>query len=457
MGPRSAVPAGSPARPGARAVVAAIAEGFVELDAELTSWDPLGWPGYSEQRERAHGRSGEVESVVCGRGLIGGTDAYVVAFDFRFIGGSMGAATGEKIVRAFAQARDARRPIVSLIASGGSRMQEGMRSLVQLQRIAAACEQTRAAGLLHLAVLRHPTTGGMWAALGGGADVILAVRDATVAFAGHRVRSPSPADADAYTGTGKAAHGQADGVVEEDALPAALAGFLALLGDAPAQPPEPAEAPAALGRTDLPDDGWSAVRRARDPGRPRAGAYLDAYFESRVAIAGDRAGGRDPGMLCGFGRRGGRTIAYAAQAGTATTPAGYRTAARLVRLADRLGFPVLTLVDTPGAANDADAERAAIGPAIAEAFGAVAAARVPVTTLVIGEGGSGGALALASAADLWIAPDAYFSVIAPEAAASILKEPPSAAPAVAGRLRLRPQDLVELGIARGIARPAAGS
>jgi acyl-CoA carboxylase subunit beta len=160
-------------------------------------------------------------------------------------------------------------------------------------------------------------------------------------------------------------------------------------------------------------------------------------------------------MLCGLGRRDGRAIAFVAQTGTPNTPAGFRTAARVIRLADRLGLPILTLVDTPGAANDDDAEAAAIGPAIAEAFAAVAAASVPVTTLAIGEGGSGGALAITSTDDLWMTPDSYFAVIAPEAAAAILKRPPADAPEIAGQLRLRPHDLVELGIVRGIAPGAA--
>jgi acetyl-CoA carboxylase carboxyl transferase subunit beta len=155
-------------------------------------------------------------------------------------------------------------------------------------------------------------------------------------------------------------------------------------------------------------------------------------------------------MLCGFGERDGRTVAFAAQTGTATRPAGYRTAARLIRLADRLGIPVLTLVDTPGAANDAEAERQGAGAAIAEVFGAVAGARVPVTTLVVGEGGSGGALALAAPGNTWATPDSYFSVIAPELAAAILKRPPREVEATAGQLRIRPQDLVELGVVRGV-------
>ncbi|MZF89563.1 carboxyl transferase domain-containing protein, partial [Streptomyces sp. SID5643] len=259
-----------------------------------------------------------------------------------------------------------------------------------------------------------------------------------------------PADADpaAYTAEAQLAAGAADAVVRPEELRETLGRWLRLL-TCPSTTPAPP--PGALGECAvLPATGWDAVRRARSPQRPRATAYLDAYFTDRAAISGDRCGGTDPhGMLCGFGTHEGRTVAYAAQTGTATRPAGYRTAARLIRLADRLGIPVLTLVDTPGAANDAEAERQGAGAAIADLFAAVAGARTPVTTLVIGEGGSGGALALAAPGNTWATPDSYFSVIAPELAAAILKRPPREVEATADQLRIRPQDLVELGVIRG--------
>jgi len=433
---------------GARGAIAAVARAFTEFDADVVSTDPLAWTGYPDQLERARARSGEPESVVCGDARIGNVDAVVVAFDFRFLGGSMGEATGRRITDAFERARRLRRPVVTLVASGGCRMQEGMRALSQMQRIAAACHRARAGGVAHVSVLRGPTTGGVWASLAAAADLILALPQATVAFAGHRVREGG--DSYAFTAEGKAQLGQVDQVVQEDELPATLALALELLTAGGRAMPAPAAVPAALGRSDIAPDGWTAVLRARAPERPRAQAYLDHHFDARVTVAGDRAGARDTGMLCGIGRRDGRAIAYAAQAGTATTPAGFRTAARLVRLADRLGLAVLTLIDTPGAANDEAAERAGVGPAIADLFAAIAAATVPVTTLVIGEGGSGGALALASHEELWMTPDSYFSVIAPEAATAILKRPPNEAPAVAAQQRLRPHELVELGVARGI-------
>ncbi|MFJ9035950.1 carboxyl transferase domain-containing protein [Streptomyces sp. NPDC102406] len=441
---------------GARAVLAMVCDPgtFRELPppAPPESPDPLGWPGYGAARARAAERTGETESVVTGVAEIDGTAAVVIAFDFGYLGGSLGRETGDRIEAAHVHARAHRLPVVPLIATGGSRMQEGMVALTQLQRVARQAALTRAAGLPQIAVVRDPTTGGGWATLGAGADLTLALAGAQVGFAGSRVR-PQDADPAAYTAEAQFRAGAVDAVVAPDALRAALGRRLRLL-TRPAQGPAPV--PRALGRTDLPATGWEAVQRARSPERPRARAYLDAYFTFREELRGDRAGGTDEGMLCGFGEREGRTIAYAAQCGTATTPAGYRTAARLLRLAGRLRVPVLTLVDTPGAASGAEAERAGAGAAIAEVFLAVAEAPVPVTTLVIGEGGSGGALALAAPGNTWVTPDAYFSVIAPDLAAAILKRPSDQAARTAGELHIRPQDLVRLGVVRGVAGGSTG-
>ncbi|MFD8724892.1 carboxyl transferase domain-containing protein [Streptomyces sp. NPDC059629] len=464
------MPEQTPERLSARRILALVADPdtFAELPppARQSGPDgPLGWQGYDASRARAAERTGEEESVVVGTARIEGTAAVLIAFEFGFLGGSLGERTGDRLEAAYVHARAHRLPVVPLVATGGSRMQEGMLALSQLQRVARQSTLTREAGLPQIAVLRDPTTGGGWATLGAGADVVLALPGAQVGFAGSRVRPPD-ADPAAYTAQAQLAAGAVDAVVPLAELRTVLGLWLRLL-TAPAT--DPADPPAALGATGLPDTGqpdtdltdtglpatgWVAVRRARSPQRPRAHAYLDAYFTRRVALVGDRCGGADPdGMLCGFGERNGRTIAFAAQTGAATRPAGYRTAARLIRLADRLDIPVLTLVDTPGAANDADAERQGAGAAIAELFGEVAAARMPITTLVIGEGGSGGALALAAPGNTWATPDSYFSVIAPELAAAILKRPPEEVEATADQLRIRPQDLVELGVVRGIVTP----
>ncbi|WP_030323628.1 carboxyl transferase domain-containing protein [Streptomyces sp. NRRL B-3229] len=436
-----------PERRSAREVIALVADDFAEIPSPARQSGPdgpLAWQGYDASLARAAERTGEAESVVCGTAHVEGVRAVLIAFEFGFLGGSLGERTGDRLEAAYTYAREHRLPVVPLVATGGSRMQEGMLALTQLQRVARQSALTREAGLPQIAVLRDPTTGGGWATLGAGADVVLALPGAQVGFAGSRVRPPD-ADPSAYTTEAQVAAGAADAVVAEEELRDTLGRWLRLLTSASS---EPAPVPAPLGATEPPATGWDAVRRARSPERPRARAYLDAYFSHRMAVSGDRCGGTDPGMLCGFGERDGRTVAYAAQTGTATRPAGYRTASRLIRLADRLGIPVLTLVDTPGAANDAEAERQGAGAAIADLFVTVAAVRTPVTTLLIGEGGSGGALALAAPGNTYATPDSYFSVIAPESAAAILKRPPQEAEATADQLRIRPQDLVELGVVR---------
>ncbi|MET9374735.1 carboxyl transferase domain-containing protein [Streptomyces sp. NPDC002992] len=443
----------------AREVIALVTDDFTRLrtpatDAPLLPDGPLGWAGYDAARARAAEQTGEEESVLYGRATIGGHSVVLVVFEFGFLGGSLGRAAGDRLVAAYRAAQAARVPLVSLVATGGSRMQEGMIALTQLQRVAEATVRLRAAGVPHVTVLRDPSTGGGWATVGAGADVVLALPSAQVAFAGSRVR-PRDADPAAYTAEGQWECGQVDALVDPTDLRATLSLWLRLLtggapGGLPEETPDPVPPPRALAEAGPPGTGWEAVVRARSAGRPRAGAYLDAYFTARATVRGDRAGGVDPGVECGFGLHEGRTVAYAAQDGSATRPAGFRTVARLVRLADRLGIPVLTLIDTPGASNDAEAERAGAGPAIADAFTAIAGARVPVTSLLVGEGGSGGALALAARDNTWTTPDGYFSVIAPELAAAILKRTPEHAGVTADQLRLRPQDLVELGIVRGI-------
>ncbi|WNO74718.1 carboxyl transferase domain-containing protein [Streptomyces sp. AM8-1-1] len=479
----------------ASAAIALICDDFTEtapverqgaLDEQQAPDGPIGWEGYGDQRAAAARRTGSSESVVWGEATVGGRACVVISFEFGFLGGSLSSRAGDRLEAAYDRARELGRPLVSLIATGGSRMQEGMIALTQLQRVAAASVRLRAAGVAQIAVLRDPTTGGGWATLGAGADVILALPSAQVGFAGSRVRPPD-ADPSAYTAEAQLAAGQIDEIVAPEDLREAVSFWAAASGGAGrarfetdedrapldaagrgrsdtvepvgggaetgAAPSGSVPPPFALGAPPLPRTGWDAVTQARTPGRPHARAYLDAYFGRRRPLSGDRCGGVDAGMLCGVGMHDGRAVAFVAQGGTATLPAGYRTAARVVRMAGRLGLPVLTLIDTPGAANDAAAERSGAGAAIADLFAAIAGARSPVTSLLIGEGGSGGALALAAPGNTWATPDSYFSVIAPELAAAILKRPPEQVPGTADQLRLRPQDLVELGVVRGIVAP----
>jgi acyl-CoA carboxylase subunit beta len=442
---------------------------------------------------------------------VAGQPCVLVGFEFAFLGGSIGVAEGARIARAFSVAMAQRLPVVCAAASGGSRMQEGTSALVQMQVVAAAVAAARAAGIPHIAVAGDPTTGGVWACLIAGADVIIGVQGARVSFSGSRTR-PAGADPDSadFLADGQWARGGVDALLPAYRLRGEVAAIVGLLsprsrGDIGGGAPLPAWPPGADGQGDrgagdpgqddpgtgdpgtvnsgtgdpgtgdpgtgdsgTGDSGtgdpgvgadpgaWAQIARAQNPRRARADRWLAGYFEQTFDIRGDRCGGVDAGLRCGFGRQAGGTIAYIAQTGQPATPAGFRTATRLLALATRLRIPVLTLIDTPGAAAAPGDEAAGIGPAMAELFVAMASSQVPITSVVIGEGVSGGALALASPTNLWLSRDGYLAVTAPELAASILKLGADAAPRVAARLRLTPAELLSRGIIRGIVRPPPG-
>jgi acyl-CoA carboxylase subunit beta len=392
-----------------------------------------------------------VDGITVGHQVLGGTSVVAVTFDFAHRGGTLSTRNIAHLAGAADRAARLRIPLVSFVSSGGVRVHEGMAALAGLHAIAAAAARLRQAGVPHLAVLRGPVAGGAWAAFAGAADVIVAHAGAQIGFAGSRVR-PAGADPAAFTAEAKWLSGEVDAVIAAAEETATLTRYLRVLAPvaAGAGPPEPPGLPALAPGAGRPGTGWAAVRLARDPSRPRARAYLDAYFDTRAELSGDRCGGRDGGMLTGVGLRKGRPIVYLAQTGTATEAAGFRTAARAARLAQQWGTGVLTLIDTPGARNDAEAERAGVGTAIGQLLVLLSELTVPVTSVLIGEGGSGGALALAAARSTWAVPASYFSVIGPEAAAILLYRDAGKAADAADELRLGPDALLAEGVIRGI-------
>jgi acetyl-CoA carboxylase beta subunit len=437
---------------------------LVRFGEEIEAANPSDWPGYPDQLRRARSVTGARHAVTTGMATVGGEACVLVGFEFPFLGGSMGTAEGARITRAFSVAVAERLPIVCVSASGGSRMQEGTSALLQMQAVAAAIAAARRAGIPHVAVAGDPTTGGVWSSLIADADVLISVPGAQVSFSGSRTR-PGGADprSPEFLADGKWDRGFIDVLSEVPGLRAEVAAVVRLLSprsrtDGPRRAPPPAWPAGDSNGDGLPGaDAWTQVSRARHPCRARADRWLAGYFDQTVEIRGDRCGGVDPGLRCGFGSHESATIAYVAQTGVPSTPAGFRTATRLLELAARFRLPVLTLIDTPGAAAAPADEAAGLGSAVAELLVAMASSPVPVTSVVIGEGVSGGALALASPSDLWIARDGYLAVTAPELAASILKLDARDIPQVATWLRLTPAELTSRGIVRGIIGPPAST
>lgn len=447
---------------------------FQEWDRDLAATDFLEFPGYAEKLADAREKSHEADAVVCGRAEIGGHECAVFFMNAEFMMGSMGSVVGEKICRTFERATELGLPVVGFTVSGGARMQEGTTSLMQMAKVSAAVRRHGEAGLLYLTVLTDPTTGGVTASFAMEGDVILAEPGALVAFAGPRVieqtthkRLPAGFQRSEFL----LEHGFCDLIVERKDMVATLTELLALHeGEAPA-----AGAPHALSReeprgkrgvrpkrVEEPTCAYDIVKLTRSADRATALELLERGLDGFVELHGDRLFADDAAIVAGIGWKGGRVMTVIAiERGNSTKervrrnfgmahPEGYRKALRLMRQAEKFGRPVVCLVDTSGAYCGIGAEERGQGEAIATNLVAMSGLRTPVVSVVVGEGGSGGALALAVADRVLMLRSAAYSVVSPEGCASILWKDPKRADDAAAALHITAEDLTELGLVDGV-------
>jgi acetyl-CoA carboxylase carboxyl transferase subunit beta len=456
---------------------------FMALPACAEARDVLAFTDtmpYSQRLARAREATGLDEAVVCGMASVGGRPLVLAVMDFRFMGGSLSTAVGERIAQAADLARARSLPLLIVTASGGARMQEGCLSLMQMASTSEAIARMREAGLLTISLITDPTYGGVAASFATNADIIIAETGARMGFAGPRVikqtiRQELPPGF--QTAEFLLRHGQVDMVESRPNLRPVLTRILAATDPLPGPTgylpePVPGDPQAAIrDPRELPArDPWQTVKRARTIERPTTQDYLIRAFDSFAELHGDRVYGDCPSIVAGLARLGDFPVAVIGhQKGHSTSelvghnfgmpqPEGYRKALRVMKLAARLGIPVVTLVDTPGAYPGVDAEERGQARAIADCILEMSRLPVPVVTVVTGEGGSGGALALGVADEVLMLENAVYSVISPEGCSSILWNTPSRAADAARSLHIVAPDLLRLRIVDGvIAEPAGGA
>ena len=433
-----------------KAIETLVEPGSFEPVPAASPRNPLAYPGYEELHAGAQDRSGVPESVVAGPALIGGFEIELAWFVFEFLGGSMGELAGEQIALGLERAAARGVPFVLRTSTGGARMQEGMRALVQMPKVVAARLTLARAGQPFVALLGHPTTGGVLASVAALADITAAQDDATIGFAGPRVVEAVTGTALAegsHTASSAMRHGLVDMVIPADGARDYVTRALRVLAaPSPADDVTPPRSASGKQRS-----AWEAVAASRAPDRVRAPHFLVAISDATVQLRGDRAGTQDPAVVTSLARVEGRPLlAIALDKRFAPGPGGFRKARRCIEIAVRLGLPIVTIVDTGGADPSEKSEAGGIAWEIARLFEAMLSAPVPILSIVTGEGGSGGALAFATADTLLAYEDSIFSVIAPELAATILWRDSGKAAEAAGLLRLTAQDLLELGIADGL-------
>ena len=440
---------------------------FEEWDAKIDEGErpenPLDFRGYTEKVEALRVKTGLDEAVVTGKATICGYPVVIGVCDGRFMMASMGHAVGEKITRAVERATEERLPVVLFTCSGGARMQEGIISLMQMAKTSAALKRHSDAGFLYIPVLTDPTTGGVTASFAMLGDIILAEPGALIGFAGPRVIEQTIGQK-LPEGFQRAEflleHGFVDRIVTRDEMKEVLGQILKMhtftdekKEDCPEKKKENRKNISA-GKENVSD--WERVLKSREKERPVGKDYIDRLFTDFVELHGDRYYKDDPAVVGGIAYFHGKAVTVIAQCKGKTTkenlernfampsPEGYRKALRLMKQAEKFQRPVICFVDTPGAFCGMEAEERGQGEAIARNLYEMSALKVPVLSIVIGEGGSGGALALAVADEVWMMENAVYSVLSPEGFASILWKDSKRASEAAGVMRLTAADLKEL-------------
>ena len=440
---------------------------FEEWDAKIDEGErpenPLDFRGYTEKVKALRVKTGLDEAVVTGKATICGYPVVIGVCDGRFMMASMGHAVGEKITRAVERATEERLPVVLFTCSGGARMQEGIISLMQMAKTSAALKRHSDAGFLYIPVLTDPTTGGVTASFAMLGDIILAEPGALIGFAGPRVIEQTIGQK-LPEGFQRAEflleHGFVDRIVTRDEMTEVLGQILKMhtVTDEKKEecPEKKKENRKNISAVKENVSAWEHVLKSREKERPVGKDYIDRLFTDFVELHGDRYYKDDPAVVGGIAYFHGKAVTVIAQCKGKTTkenlernfampsPEGYRKALRLMKQAEKFQRPVICFVDTPGAFCGMEAEERGQGEAIARNLYEMSALKVPVLSIVIGEGGSGGALALAVADEVWMMENAVYSVLSPEGFASILWKDSKRASEAAGVMRLTAADLKEL-------------
>ena len=441
---------------------------FEEWDRGLETPNPLHYEGYQEKITGLKEKTKLDEAVVTGKIRINGEEAVIGICDVRFLMGSMGYVVGEKLTRAIEKATELRLPLILFTASGGARMQEGIVSLMQMAKTSAALRRHSDAGLLYITILTDPTTGGVTASFAMLGDIILAEPGALVGFAGPRVieqtigqKLPKGFQSSEFL----LEHGIIDGIVERMELKDTLYHLICLHKEAvPGHPEQSLDASEELydkksgDKKKRPANAWEKVQAARSAERPTSLDYIEHLFDGFMELHGDRAFRDDGSIVGGIASFHGLPVTVIGQQKGKNTkenisrnfgmpyPEGYRKAQRLMKQAEKFGRPIICFVDTPGAFCGMEAEERGQGEAIARSLLEMSGLKVPILSIVIGEGGSGGALALAVGNEVWMLENSTYSILSPEGFASILWKDSNRAEEAAGKMRLTADDLKDLGI-----------
>ena len=420
----------------------------------------LSIPGYDEKLKNAQDLTKLEDSILTGIGIVNGITCVIGAMDYRFLSGSLGMVSGEKISELIEIAGKGGYPLIIFCCSGGARMQEGIYALMQMSKIATTLNIYKSQIPVFISVLTDPTMGGVTASIGMLGDIILAEPHARIGFAGPKIFANTlgvELPENFQTAEFQLENGFIDDIVERKDLKEEIGKILKyskykVISNQTSRP--------IFNFNNNPLDVWQKIKSIRSPDRLDSKDYIKRLFTNFIELHGDRLSGDDPTIFGGLAQfrdipvtvigitRGSNIQDIIKNKFGMTSPAGYRKAMRLMRLSSTR--PIIIFINTPGACPGYEAEKAGQAVTIANCLSEMAKITAPTLTIITGEGGSGGALALATSNQVWMLENAVYSVVSPEGFASIILKDSSKAEEAANLMKMTANDLLSANIIDGI-------
>ena len=428
---------------------------------------------YDEKIKSDQFRTGLNEAVVTGTAKINGEDIIIIALDFGFLGGSMGLIVGEKVALAYELASKKNLPAITIINSGGSRIQEGVISLMQMSKTVSAANLLKNSNIPMITILCNPSTGQTMSSFATISDIIIGEPGAKIGYSSYRKLKNKNSDDSRkqYTSEEFLTNGFIDLVVSRDELKYKISVLISILK--PKYSYKSKKLKITKNKNIIFNNALESLKISRNIDRPKSSIYINNIFSEFIELHGDRIGNDDNSVIIGIGKIVNEPFVLVAQERRVITksnnnvsrnynnkimPSGFRKANRALKLAEKFKIPCLCLVDAVYPELSLKSEYSGLAYSISELLSNKLSLETPILSIIIGEGGSETALAFSIADSIMMQKNSIFTPLSPEEAAKIRLGDSRKVKEISNMMRFTSEDCLKLGIIdRVIDEPNEGS
>lgn len=428
---------------------------------------------YDEKIKSDQFRTGLDEAAVTGTAKVNGKQITVIALDFGFLGGSMGLIVGEKIALAYELAAKKQFPVITIINSGGTRVQEGVISLMQMSKTVSAANLLKNSNIPMISILCNPSTGQVMSSFATLSDIIIGEPGAKIGYSSYRkLRNKNPDESkDQYTSEDFLKRGFVDLVINREDLKYQISTLIDILK--PKYSYKSKKIKITKNKNLKFNNALESLKISRNIDRPKASIYINNIFSDFIELHGDRINDDDDSVIIGLGKILNEPFILIAQERKIITksnnnvvrnyknkiiPSGFRKANRALKLAEKFKIPCLCLVDAVYPELSLKSEYSGLAFSISELISTKLNLETPILSVIIGEGGSETALAFSIADSIMMQKNSIFTPLSPEEAAKIKLGDSRKVKEISNIMKFTSEDCLKLGIIdRVIDEPSEGS